>query len=157
MPTSHDVIRDIFYADFPLNPMLDSRNVDLGELRPRRVGDKQLCGDGARARAPPHRPKGCRNPSADAGTRAAFAILSLRLQVGFANPIGQAAKLPSKTNSTDRFFKLRRVATTGVGALPALGGRRRSRPRRAPEKHRTTGDFPTAANSLLVLPKSLIR
>jgi hypothetical protein len=26
-----------------------------------------------------------------------------------------------------------------------------------PEKHRTTGDFPAAANSLLVLPKSLIR
>jgi hypothetical protein len=39
--------------------------------------------------------------------------------VGFANLIGQAAKLPSKTNSTDRFFKLRRVATTGVVALPA--------------------------------------
>jgi hypothetical protein len=57
--------------------------------------------------------------SADAGTRPAFAILSLRLEVGFANPIGQAAKLQSKTNSTDRFFKLRRVATAGVVALPA--------------------------------------
>src|SRR6266480_6194805 len=55
MPTSHDVgriIRDIFYADFPLNPMVDSRNVDLGELRPRRAGDKQLCGDEGHAHEP---------------------------------------------------------------------------------------------------------
>ena len=43
----------------------------------------------------------------------------LRLEVGFANLIGQTAKLPSKTNSIDQFFKLRRVATAGVVALPA--------------------------------------
>jgi hypothetical protein len=114
MPTSHDmgrIIRDIFYADFPLNPNWIP---------------EQLCGDEGHAqRAPLHRPKGCRNPAQMAGHAPTFsspsrAILCLRLEVGVANLIGQARKAAvKKINSTKRFFKLRRIATTGAVALPA--------------------------------------
>jgi hypothetical protein len=73
--------------------------------------------------SPAPAPEGMSKSSTDAGTRPAVVALKsdpvLAPAGGFANLIGQAAKLPSKTNSTDRFFKLRRVATTGVVALPA--------------------------------------
>ena len=73
--------------------------------------------------SPLHRPKGCRNPAQMPGNARILVALKsdpvLAPAVGFANLIGQAAKLPSKTNSTDRVFKLRRITTTGVVALPA--------------------------------------
>ena len=140
MPTSHDVgriIRDIFYADFPLNPMLDS-GMSISASFVHGAGDKQLCGDERHA----HEPRPIARKDAE-----------IQAQMPGHAPHSQSCpcawRSASRTRLKRQSCRQKQIQPTGFsseacrdgrrrGIAGILGGRRRSRPSRG-ERLKSTG------------------